>query len=306
MHTPKTTSTREAMKTFGAVSLSVYLRQEVTVLYQKVDHAAAALATAVTPSAVHNARVAARRLRVLLQAYREYFDAAAAKRFKRGLRQLTRELEGAREAEVTRRAIAELTRSPHTMVANQSRALRARAATGYDLAVSRLRLSIAAMPWRQRLVELRGLSVRSSLVKDNKALAVKVTNRLAKRRRRRLRNAVRHAGNPKRLHRIRLKVKALRYFLETCLSTAAIRKNAELRRLRDLQDCLGELHDAENLRKTLQAEHMRHNAARAMGDQLEAKKRRLVHQFKSHRNGLIHLWRRGGVAGVTLRRTYRC
>lgn len=304
MHKLSTTSHPEAMKTSGATSLSVHLRHEVEVLHHRVEHAAAALTISVTPSAVHNTRVAARRLRVFLQAYRGEFDSAAAKQFKRALVRLTQDLEAAREADVTRRAIVQLTRSPHTIVARQSRALRERAAREYTLSVARLRLTVAAAPWQQRLIHLRRLSMLSSLVKENDALAVTVTNRLVKRRRQRLRDSLHHVGkSPKRLHRIRLKVKALRYLLEDCLSRTAIARNTELKRLRQLQDCLGELHDEENLLKTLRADQTRRHAARVMCDGLEAKQKQHLHDFKSHRRELLQLWHRTvDRSAVTLRR----
>jgi CHAD domain-containing protein len=304
MHKSTTTSYAEPMETSGATNLSVHLRHEVEVLHHRVAHAAAALATSVRPSAVHNTRVAARRLRVFLQAYRREFDSAAAKQFKRALVRLTHDLAAAREADVTRRAIAQLTRSPHTIVARQSRALRERAAREYNLSVSRLRLTVVAAPWQQRLIDLRRLSMLSSLVKESDALAVTVTNRLVKRRRQRLRDALRHAGkSPKRLHRIRLKVKALRYLLEDCLPRTVIARNAEVRRLRQLQDCLGELHDEENLLKALRAEPTRRHAAHVMCDGLEARKKQHLHEFKSHRKDLLQVWHRSvEVSAVSLRR----
>ena len=246
-----TTSYRGAKETSSATSLSVYLRREVEALHGSVDHAAAALARSVTPSGVHDTRVAARRLRVLLQVYRGAFDSAAAKPFKRALARLAYDLEPARDADVTRRAIENLTRNPHTLAARQSRALREHAAREYALAV---------------------------------------------------REALGHAGkDPKRLHRIRLKIKSLRYLLENCLSKAAIVRNAELRRLRQLQGCLGDLHDEENLLETLRTNRTRPDAAGVLRDVLKARKKRHLQEFKSHRNHLLHLWHRAA-AGIIPRR----
>jgi CHAD domain-containing protein len=297
-----TTSYRGAKETSSATSLSVYLRREVEALHGSVDHAAAALARSVTPSGVHDTRVAARRLRVLLQVYRGAFDSAAAKPFKRALARLAYDLEPARDADVTRRAIENLTRNPHTLAARQSRALREHAAREYALAVARLRLTVAAAPWRRRLLNLQRLSILSSLVKENDAAAMTETNRLVEKRRRRLREALGHAGkDPKRLHRIRLKIKSLRYLLENCLSKAAIVRNAELRRLRQLQGCLGDLHDEENLLETLRTNRTRPDAAGVLRDVLKARKKRHLQEFKSHRNHLLHLWHRAA-AGIIPRR----
>lgn len=304
MRKSNTTSDHGAKETLGATSLSVHLRHEVKLLHERVDRAAAALAISVTPSAVHNTRVAARRLRVFLQAYRGEFDLAAAKQLKRALVNLTRDLEAARESDVTRRTIAQLTRNSDTMAGRQSRALRERAAREYALSVYRLRLTVAAAHWQQRLIDLRRLSVLSSLVKENDELAMTVTNRLLKKRRRRLRDALRHVGkSPKRLHRIRLKVKALRYLLEDCLSKTASARNSELKRLRRLQNSLGELHDEENLLRALRAEQTRRAAVRVMCEGLQARKKRHLHEFNSRRKDLLYLWHRAvDTSAVTLRR----
>ncbi len=299
MHKSNTASHRGAKQGSSATSLSVYLRREVQALHGRVDHAAAALARSVTPSGVHDTRVAARRLRVLLQVYRAAFDPAAAKAFKRALARLTYDLEPAREADVARRAIEYLTRHPHRPAARQSRALREQTAREYASSVARLRLIVAAAPWQRRMLGLRRLSLLPSLVKEIDAAAMPETSRLVKRRRRRLREALRHAGkDPKRLHRIRLKIKSLRYLLESCLSKTAIARNAELRHLRQLQGCLGDLHDEENLLAALRNDRTRRDATRLLCDGLQAREKRHLHEFKNHRKHLLQLWHRAGAAGT--------
>jgi triphosphatase len=304
MHQSNATPRLGAKETTDATSISAHLRHEVKVLHQRVDRAAAALATSAAPSAVHDTRVAARRLRVLLQAYRREFDAVAAKQFKRALVHLVRDLEAAREADVTRRTIEGLTRNPRTGAGRQSLGLRERAAREYASSVSRLQATVAAAPWQQRLIDLRRLSVLAALVKENRASAMTVMTRLVRRRRRRLRDALRRVGkDPKRLHKIRLKIKALRYLLEDRLSQTAIARSAELRRLAQLQDCLGELHDEENLLEALRAGQIRRDAARLICKGLKARKKKHLREFKSRRHELLQLWRGAvGASGITLHR----
>jgi CHAD domain-containing protein len=269
-------------------SLSVRLRHHVAVLQHRLDQAAAALAAVVTPTAIHRTRVAARRLRVFLHGYRKEFDPQGVKRYRRELKKLTRDLEAAREGDVTRRAMAQLTRNRKGNISGDSRALYERAVKRYESALYSLRLTIASAPWQQRLTDLRQLSARSSLVKENEDFAVKAMYRLVKRRRQRLRDSMaRVSRSPKKLHRIRLKVKAMRYLLEGYLPENAIARNVEIKRLRQIQNCLGDMHDEEILLKSLRAEQWHGEAARGIYEKLKARKSRHLHAYREHRKALM-------------------
>ena len=279
------------MESPDTTSLSVRLRHDVVVLHHQLDRSAAALAAGVTPAAIHKTRVAARRLRVLLRAYRGEFDSKQGKRYRRILKRLTRDLEAAREADVTRRTIRGLAKDGKGYVNGHSRPLYERAVASYESAVYGLRLTMASAAWQRRLGDLRELSELSSLVKANEDSAVRAMHRVLKRRRRRLHDALERAGrSPKRLHRVRLKIKTMRYLLENGLSKSAIARDAELKRLRQLQNCLGDMHDEENLLKALRAERPHREAARDICTQLEARKNRYYHAFKRQRKSLMHLW----------------
>jgi CHAD domain-containing protein len=271
--------------------LSVQLRRQVQDLHRELDQAAAALDFAPTPTAIHKTRVAARRLRVLLHAYRREFDSKEAKRFRRELKLLARDLEAAREADVMRHVIAQVARNRNGTIGSNSRAVYLRAMKQYGTALHGLRLTIAAAPWQQRLWDLRQLTGLSSLVKENGALAGKVMDRLVERGRRRLRDALDRAGrNPKRFHKIRLKVKAMRYLLESYLSKSATATSRELKRLRQIQTCLGDMHDEENVLNSLGAEPTLREAARDVCKKLELRKGRHIHAFKGHRKELTRIW----------------
>jgi CHAD domain-containing protein len=134
-----------------------------------------------------------------------------------------------------------------------------------------------------------------SLVKENKAFAARVRDRLVTRRRRRLRDALDRAGrSPKRFHKVRLKVKAMRYLLESRFSKSAVASSLELKRLRQTQTCLGEMHDEENLLNSLRAEPGQHETAREVCKKLKTRKGRHIHAFKGHRRQLMRIWDRGG------------
>lgn len=161
----------------------------------------------------------------------------------------------------------------------------------YESEIAGLRARTAGVQWRRRLTDLRRIAAPSSLVKKYENPAVSVMHRLVKRRRRRLAEAFADAGSsPARLHRIRLKIKALRYLLEGRLPKSGMAKNTELKLLRQIQHCLGDMHDEENVLKTLRAERTDVEAARNLGEKLKLQKRRQLHDFKKLREALTRLW----------------
>ncbi len=280
------------MKVSATAKWSTHLRGRVAALQRRLDRATAALTFAATPRAIHGARVAVRRLRVLLRAQRGDFDAAAAKRYRRLLKGLTRDLEPAREADVARRELVQLAsgRGSHAAFV---RGLHQRAELEYKAAVHRLRARMAVPSWRQELMDIGEASMHARLVNDNAEPAAAAMNRLLDHQRQRLRAAMGRAGaRPSRLHRIRLKIKSLRYLLEDGLSSAAARDNSELKHLRLLQDCLGELHDQETLLKALRRRYGRRHKVRPVCGKIKARKRRYVRSFKRHRKRLMRLWTR--------------
>jgi len=78
--------------------------------------------------------------------------------------------------------------------------------------------------------------------------------------------------------------------LEGRLSKRAIAKNTELKLLRQIQNCLGDMHDEENVLKTLRAEPRDRETARNLCEKLKLQKCRRLHAFKRHRQALTRLW----------------
>ncbi|MGC1523251.1 MAG: CHAD domain-containing protein [Steroidobacteraceae bacterium] len=259
-------------------------------LQHGLDRAAATLAAAPSPAAIHRTRVAARRLRVLLNVHARTLESKARKRYRRELKKLADDLEPAREADVARRLLLALARNSSGDV-GASRGLCERAVRRCESTAAALRETLAGAAWRRRLAQLQQLSVLTSLAKENDDSAATVTHRLVTRYRRRLRSALSDAGsNPAKLHRIRLKIKSMRYLLEACLPRSAIEKNEELKRLRRIQNCLGDIHDAENVRKTLRAERTDRKTAHEFRERLKNRKGRRLRDFKKDREALTRLW----------------
>lgn len=292
MQQSRTFSDRDGAGVFAATSRSAWLRERVIALQHGVDLAAMALTSKATSESVHNLRVAARRLRAFLRAFRRDVDSRSAKQYRRSLRALTHELEEAREAEVTRRAIAQLAKDRRRDIRLEAGAMHERVADEYLSALQRLRSRVAGASWRRRLSNLRRLSMSASLVPPNDKPAEIAIIRRINRARRRLRLALYSAGKkPKRLHRLRLKVKQVRYLLVDSYEKTPLAMQSELKRLQRLQDCLGDMHDEENLRESLRTWRTPRRATRSIIAELERRKDARFKEFKRRRKEMMERWR---------------
>lgn len=196
--------------------------------------------------AVHQTRVASRRLREILPVLQ--VDARVARRLGRRLRKVTQRLGPVRELDVLSLLIEEL------------------AASGrYDLRVIRkLGASVTAdlKRARGRLLdklppdELYRISGKIERIADDLetqkpsrewrwAVDARVTHRALA-----LKTALAEAGSlylPERLHVVRIALKKLRYACEVGAETAGLTTTGELRSLKRSQDVLGRLHDMQLL-----------------------------------------------------------
>jgi hypothetical protein len=86
----------------------------------------------------------------------------------------------------------------------------------------------------------------------------------------------------------------MRYRLESRFAKSAVLSSLELKRLRQTQTCLGEMHDEENLLKSLRTEPGQREAAREVCKKLKTRKGRHIRAFKGHRRQLTRIWDRGG------------
>ena len=292
MQQSRTFSDRNGPDISDATSLSARLRERIIALQHALDRTAAALRSRATPTRIHRVRVAARRLRELLHAFRPELDSRSVKQYRRELKALSHDLEVVREADVTRCAIAQLAKEGGSNIRSEAEALQERAADEYLSALQRLRSRAAGAAWRRRLSNLQRLSMRASLAPLNDEPAAIAITRRANRARRRLRLALCHAGGKaKRLHRLRLKVKRIRYLLEDSGEKTPLATDLELKTLRRLQDCLGDMHDEEILRESLRARRMLRRATRSIIEELERRKHGRFKEFKKCRKDLMNRWR---------------
>jgi CHAD domain-containing protein len=196
--------------------------------------------------ALHQARVASRRLREILPVLQ--VNADVARRLGRKLRKVTQRLGAVRELDVLSLLIDELQASGRY----DTQALRRVAsAIGEERAHAREKL-LAKLP-TEELHRIAGkLNKVAGDLKTGKssrgwrwAVEARVTHRASV-----LKDALADAGAlylPERLHAVRIAVKKLRYASEVSVEASGLKTKGELRSLKRGQDILGRLHDMQVL-----------------------------------------------------------
>ena len=269
-------------------------------LVEQQDRLRAAIAKlrAARPGDVHDARVAARRLRALLATYRPLFDQRRAQRLRRGLRDFARGLSGPRDADVRRDLLLAVAQRVPRFAAADTRCLRS--ALRRDCAKSRraMRELLGNEDWAES----------AGILADRRTLAAL-----------RLRSAVelpelmelvdqpwREAGNrlaagpgsPAQLHRLRLILKRCRYALESVSSLQPGRAGRVVDRLRSAQDSLGEYLDAVAARKWLKGNDamLGQRLVRRLDDELTALVKKLKAQARRRVAGLVPAYVKWGMA----------
>jgi CHAD domain-containing protein len=196
--------------------------------------------------ALHQARVASRRLREILPVLQ--VDADVARRLGRKLRKVTQRLGTVRELDVLSLLIDELQASGRY----DTQALRRIAsAIGEERAHAREKL-LTKLP-TEELHRIAGkLNKVAGDLKTGKssrgwrwAIEARITHRASV-----LKDALVDAGAlylPERLHAVRIAVKKLRYASEVSVEASGLKTKGELRSLKRGQDILGRLHDMQVL-----------------------------------------------------------
>jgi len=204
-----------------------------------------------TDEAVHQARVALRRLRAALGLFAALFDEGHAQKEAKALRatlaDLTRMMSAAREAHVLYQRLAQ---GPLTNDA-EGRAVLARLAMRAKDAVVRLRANLADAETQQALISIGAWLEGGAWLASAKGVAPVMDLVVAGIERRRARIRKRHRKlerlSEHQRHRLRLDVKKLRYAADFCagmLPEAAARTAlAHEQALAALQDVLGEWRD---------------------------------------------------------------
>jgi CHAD domain-containing protein/CYTH domain-containing protein len=220
-----------------------------------LDEATAALARLKDrrdTEALHDFRVAVRRLRSVLRAYRRWLGRAGGKKVRRRLRDLGDATNAGRDAEVQlawlEQQRAGLSRGERTGLNWMARRLRATKRAGYVAARRRVRADFERVGEMlgKRLKEPAGVapSFREAFTLLLRQHAADLEARLA---------AVRGADDEEDAHEARISAKRLRYLLEPVREESdGVRVLVD--HLKVLQDLLGELHDMHILEAVLEAD----------------------------------------------------
>jgi CHAD domain-containing protein len=219
-------------------------------LLEEARLAADGLAVGAGEEALHDFRVALRRLRSALRAFRPWLAGAVRRKDERRLRRMARSTSAQRDAEVQ---LAWLAARRGALAASRLRA-------GLDLAVARLEERARRGPEGTRVADryrraagrlarrlrTRGGGAEADAGKPfGRVLASLVRDEVAALRERM--GAIGSAADEEAVHRARIEGKRLRYLLEPLRGCGPADATEAVGRLKRLQDVLGELHDAHVL-----------------------------------------------------------
>jgi CHAD domain-containing protein len=232
--------------------------------------------------AIHDSRVATRRLRAALPLVSGSDGSKQWQPLQRMIRRTGRALGRVRDLDVSVALLEELEfRAPVTApaaAAMRARLLPKRLARARKLIKRIERMDLAMLRDRHRLPVLRPPSPRMLLGAIGEGAG-------------RARRAIEHASGlyfPKRAHEVRVELKKLRYTVEM-LDDADQGRRASLRVFKAAQEALGQLHDREVIARRLKQLARRGEvpAAPPLADVLEAESRRCFGTYLDARDALL-------------------
>ncbi len=260
------------------------LRRRVRALQRALDRRLARLAQGIDVRTVHESRIAARRLRVVLHGFARVLEPAIARPYHDAVAEIADALEDLRDADVAVQQIEALA----DREARGSTSAHARSIQRRTRARRALRVALRTEAWRRRAAAMRAAAANPALVLPSRAPVGELGRGILERRRRRTRRALRALRDPRRhpraAHRLRLEIKALRYLAEECRTAASGPPVREIERLHELQDVLGELRDIDALRDELDVQ--------ALQRRRERRARVLQRKIRRCRRVLLDDWRR--------------
>ncbi len=197
--------------------------------------------------AVHQARVATRRLRADLRTFEPFLDAQWANELRAELRWVAADLGAVRDLDVLRARLHEHAgRLPAEHADAARRALR-RLDADREAARTHLLASMRQARYAQLRASLDGAAAAPRLTRAARKRATRALPPRVRRRWKKLRRAV-HALDERpraeELHGIRIQAKKARYAAEACTPVFGRAARQFAARMAELQDVLGEHHDA--------------------------------------------------------------
>ena len=262
---------------------------ELQALIRKHQRAVAASLDALSrrssPQRVHRARVAIRRLRTLLSAASPPLPASLVDQLRSNLKNIGNDLGAAREADVRCELLRPILQALHHTDPATATAIAERIQAGRTRARRQLRARLRSASLRQRLRALHRLVNGRDLPKLQAGQADELIDRALRQRLKKVVRGLRKdPDTPARLHALRIQVKKCRYLLEM---PGARNRNGDSARiyatLRRLQDCLGELNDLVETRRSLASLRLQAPAESAMEKPLRASEKAARKRLESLR-----------------------
>jgi CHAD domain-containing protein len=248
-----------------------------------VEGALSTLARRPAPVAVHEARIAVRRLQASLRNMKHQFPSRERKGCMVALSAIMKECSAVRDADVRSRLVRHWLIRSGLKDHEQARVLRETAERERTEARRELRNRIHAPKWDKRLWKLRQ-GEQALIRSEGKGLPLAVIGNACERCRRPLRYLPEAMRKRRQLHRLRLKVKDARYFLEDYGSFLGAPWEGEMVQLRGLQKTLGDLHDEWQLRRWLRGQYKCYVVTNEMLTLLKAHKRQLLKRIRRLRD----------------------
>jgi CHAD domain-containing protein len=264
------------------VDRSVVLKR-LAQLTEAIEGALSTLARRPAPEAVHEARIAVRRLQAALRALKHQLPSVERKGCMHALSAFTRECSAVRDADVRSRLVRHWLARTGLKDHAQAQVLHESVEQDRARARRNLRERIHEPHWGKRLWKLRQheiVLVRSS----GKDFSAKLIGEVCEHYRRSLRDLPNAINKRRQLHRLRLRIKDARYFLEDFGSLLGAPREGDLVRLRDLQRTIGDLHDEWRLRQWLRTQYKCYVVTGEMFILLKAHKRQLLKRIRRLRD----------------------
>lgn len=234
------------------------------------------LTDAASPTAVHETRILIRRLRAALRALKHLFAPATCKHYLSALRRFALDLEAIREADARELVVNDLIVRSAFVHREQISQLLAVVAEQRVQSRRDLKHLMQTATWKRRLAELEQFGREHPVIASADTASILLRDALA-RRHRRLRRALRHIGRkPRKLHRLRLRVKDTRYLDEDFGLLLPEIHEQSVERLRRLQSRLGEFHDNWSLRKWIRSQYARQPIAKHLCAIVDARQAQLL------------------------------
>lgn len=224
-------------------------------LQQLLDQNLDALARAATPAAVHEGRIAARRLSVVCRALKRLLVPFVRHRYSAALKQIVTDLEVVREADVRHDSIKALIGCGKHFDREQAQQVLVYNAEIRNRSRRTLRRLMKNPRWKRRQRKLRLYAQQLLPIAPTREPAAVMIRKIVNRQDRRLRKQLQHVGRTaKKLHRLRLRIKGMRYLIEALGPLPDKHVRTDQKQLRQLQSRLGQYHDNWDLRKWLRSQ----------------------------------------------------